>query len=252
MKFSVITVCRNAEKDIAATIESVLSQQGVEIEYLIIDGQSTDRTMSIVSGYKKRLAKVVSEPDQGIYDAMNKGARLAQGDVLLFLNAGDRLTDAATLQAVAATFGDARTELVYGDVNQIDSDGDRSVVRFDHVNRWFLADTTICHQSTFVSRRLFERVGPYNTAYKIAADYDWLLKAIFKERAVTKHLRVIVCDFSMAGVSNSADQRQQVLKEYDQISEHYFSSILIGGKRLYRSMLRIGASLYRLFRRPTI
>ena len=185
VRVTVITVCFNAAETIEKTIRSVLDQTYPSIEYIVVDGASTDGTMGIVSRYTEHIDKIASERDDGIYDAMNKGTRLATGDVVYFLNADDRFCDDEVLTDVASAFeADRSRTVVYGNV--------RPEKVPDHI-RPFLKDEyqintandfiyfTLCHQAVFARKSLFSQIGGFNCRYKFAADYEWLIRA-FKFR----------------------------------------------------------------------
>ncbi len=181
MKVSIITVCYNAAATIEKTIQSVASQTYPDIEYIVVDGASSDNTLSIVRRYK--VSKIVSEKDQGIYDAMNKGIRLAAGGILYFLNADDYLYDPQVIQNVVEAYAqDDQLQVLYGKVKYVDipvkltrtmklddfeykSDLDLVLKRF------------ICHQGIFAHKRTFEQIGVYDTSYKICADFEWFMRA---------------------------------------------------------------------------
>jgi glycosyltransferase involved in cell wall biosynthesis len=185
-KVSVITVCFNAGKSIERTILSVLAQRDAVVEYIVVDGASTDGTMDIVNQYSGPIDTVVSEKDGGIFDAMNKGIGLATGDVLYFLNADDAFADEHVLRDITRAFEeDASRTFVYGNVILENEPGGRlvfpasafktrSVTEFLH--------NSFCHQAVFVQRSLFTHLGLFDKRYKYSADYEWIIRA-FKRNA---------------------------------------------------------------------
>ena len=184
-KFSVITVCYNAQATIEDTIQSVIAQTYHHVEYIIVDGASKDRTLSIINRYRDRIATVVSEPDKGLYDAMNKGLRLATGDYVCFLNAGDSFHEDDTLQQMVHTLREL-TELpdvLYGETELVDAEGHfvrmRRLQAPEHLT-WhsFRHGMLVCHQAFFAKRTLAE---PYDLSYRFSADFDWCI------RIMTKH-----------------------------------------------------------------
>lgn len=175
MKISVITVVLNAADTIENTIQSVLSQTHSDTEYIIIDGGSTDGTVDIIQKYEDRLSFWVSEPDAGIYYAMNGGIDHATGDVINFLNSGDLFYDDSVLAGVDECFADhPETDIVIG----------RELIE-GKISKEYLSDPPISvyvdrfipHQATFVRRNVYERIGLFDVAYRICADYDWILRA---------------------------------------------------------------------------
>lgn len=192
--FSVITVTYNAEEVLERTLKSVVAQTYQEIEYIIVDGCSTDRTLAIVASYKESVTKLCSEPDKGIYDAMNKGLQLATGDYVCFLNAGDTFYAAHTLTAMVESLHlkqEAVTmlpDILYGETAIVDEKGD-----FLHMRRlkapkvlsWksFKQGMLVCHQSFFVKRTLAQS-EPYNLAYRFSADFDWTIRLLKRAEGI--------------------------------------------------------------------
>lgn len=203
MKISVITVCFQAEKTIAKTIESVKQQTYADMEYIIVDGASTDGTMKVI---EKTLgdypAKVVSEPDLGIYDAMNKGIALAGGDYLHFLNAGDVYYDEQILEKTAAHIKKTDADIVYGDIEYLYPDGSRERRNYDKKcakQIYYLTGDCINHQAVFAKKKLFEK-DLFDIDLKICADRDWMMKKS-KEKASFDAMGFLVCIYSYDGVS---------------------------------------------------
>ena len=183
---SVVTVCRNAEQMIGPTIASVLGQSYPRIEQIIIDGASTDGTMSVVEQVAKRsdpdgrISHLISEPDTGVYEAMNKGIGLASGDLILFLNAGDTLLHTETLTtAVKAIERSPLGDVYHAGVVWFDTSTGRSITkRVNRVTRCELYRGALPHQGVFFRREVFERFGLYNEDFRILGDYEWCLRAL--------------------------------------------------------------------------
>lgn len=181
IKLSVITVCFNAAETIERTIRSVCAQTYSNVEYIIVDGASTDQTLAIISGYVDKISKLVSERDNGIFDAMNKGIALASGEIVYFLNADDCFVDERVLSDVAHAFQeDSSRTFVYGNVIlKGEPNGllsfpakafkTRSISEFLH--------NSFCHQAVFVRRSLFSQLGLFDYRYKYSADYEWIIRA---------------------------------------------------------------------------
>lgn len=181
MKVSVITVCRNAESTIAETIESVVRQQGVDIDYIVIDGASTDGTQRIIEGYRQKISRFVSESDCGIYDAMNKGLGLASGDVIAFLNADDIYVDEFVIRKVVDIMLASDLDALYGDVVYFRTENPERMVRRYRSDR-FSPDAIAwgwmpAHPAIFVRRKVFEEVGGFKTDYRIAGDFEFVARA---------------------------------------------------------------------------
>ena len=191
-KISIITVVYNSEKYIRRTIESIVGQDYPAVEYIIIDGKSKDSTMEIVNEYRDRIAVVISEPDKGLYDAMNKGLRLATGDYVLYINSGDALSSPTLLTDI---FGNAPadSDVIYSDTHITDEDGNILHSRRHRPPEklsWkdFKRGMLVCHQS-FIARRTL--CSEYDTNYRYAADYDWCLNVLLKSKVITNYGKVI-------------------------------------------------------------
>ena len=187
-KISIITVVYNSEKYIRRTIESIVGQDYPAIEYIIIDGKSKDTTMQIVNEYRDRIAVVVSEPDKGLYDAMNKGLRLATGSYVLYINSGDALSSPTLLSDIFNNVP-ADSDVIYGDTQITDEDGN---ILHNRRHRppeqlsWrdYKRGMLVCHQSFIAKRTLCDE---YDTIYRYAADFDWCLNILLKSRVVTNY-----------------------------------------------------------------
>lgn len=207
MKFSIVTVCRNAADVIAGAIESVAMQRYPDIEYLVIDGASTDGTREIVQAHARHVDRFVSEPDGGIYAAMNKGLRLARGEVVHFLNADDRLHDPDVLADVAAFLEQTDVDVAYGDILLALPGRSPVRVRYPPVpTRTFLGRRTLCHQALFARRRAFAAAGGFDERFTLVADYAWILRGIFDCRLRYAHLDRVVARVSGDGVSYRSDR----------------------------------------------
>lgn len=227
-KFSVITVTYNAEKVLEDTIQSVISQTYRHVEYIIVDGASTDDTMGIVDRYRDRISRVVSEPDKGLYDAMNKGISLATGDYLCFLNAGDSFHEDDTLQAMVHSItGSELPDVLYGETALVDSQ--RHFLRMRRLSApetltWksFRHGMLVCHQAFFARHTLVE---PYNLRYRFSADFDWCIRVMKKARTL-HNTRLTLIDYLEEGMTTQ--NRKASLKERFRImARHYglFSTV---------------------------
>lgn len=207
-KFSVITVCYNAEATLEDTIQSVISQTYHHVEYIIVDGASKDRTMDIVNRYRDRIAVVVSEPDKGLYDAMNKGIRLATGDYLCFLNAGDSFHEDDTLQQMVHSIHTLQLpDVLYGETELVDHEGHflrmRRLQAPEHLTwKSFRQGMLVCHQAFFPRRDL---VMPYDLRYRFSADFDWCIK-IMKKSKVLHNTHLTLIDYLAEGMTTHNHQ----------------------------------------------
>ena len=204
---SVVTSAWQAAGTLADTLESVRRQQGVSIEHILIDGGSTDQTKEVVTRHGKHLARFVSEPDGGIYDGMNKGARLATGDIIGFLNADDWLAGPRVLEGVARAFSDG-ADLVYGNLEMVDAYAPYTVRRVwadsSHSPRdFFRLGWQPAHPTTYVRRELFEAWGGFDLRWRIAADYALLARAMREPGLVLHHLGLTTVNMRLGGASTA-------------------------------------------------
>lgn len=216
MKISVITVTYNAENWIEGTILSILNQSTPDFEYLIIDGKSKDGTLDIIKKYEQKIinreyASIsienfhwISEPDKGLYDAMNKGIALAVGDFLWFINAGDKINDVDTIGRIVAKLSDHPcSDVIYGQTSIIDSNdnilGDRHKLAPENFTKKdLLHGLVVCHQSILVRRSIAPN---YDLKYRISADYDWVCK-VMEKTSGNVFLNECISRFMMAGLSS--------------------------------------------------
>ena len=203
---SIITVTYNAEKYLEPTINSVIGQTFREREYLIIDGNSSDRTMEIVEKHKHNIDQVISEKDSGVYDAMNKGLKMAQGKYVLFLNAGDELSKPTILEEIFQSKADA--DIYYGETNILNKDrqviGSRSELTSRKLpqqlkKRDFLNGQVVSHQSFIPKRSL---ATPYNLKYKCSADIDWMLQIISRSKKII-NVNQPISNYLQGGISDT-------------------------------------------------
>jgi glycosyltransferase involved in cell wall biosynthesis len=205
LKISVITVCYNSADHIADAIRSVDAQTWPHIEHLVIDGASKDGTLAIVQSHLRPARTVISEPDKGIYDAMNKGLRLASGDVIGFLNSDDFYADPQALERVAQAFADPQVDAVYGDIVFVSREDDTRVVRL-----WTSRPYTqgLCatgwmppHPSLYVRRSAYEQYGDYDTAFPAAADFEMSLRLLDKAQLKSAYIPFVQVRMRMGGQS---------------------------------------------------
>lgn len=221
-KLSVITITWNAAATLERTLRSVREQSWPHIEHLIIDGGSNDGTLELIGRYAHEQLRWVSEPDRGLYDAMNKGAAMAKGDYLCFLNAGDTFFAADTVEKMMLTFEDASApDILYGETAIVDDAG-----TFLHMRRlkapeklnWksFRQGMVICHQAFIVKRELFE---PYNLAYRFSSDFDWSIRMMKKATSI-HNTRLTLINYLHEGMTTR--NRKASLKErYRIMARHY-------------------------------
>lgn len=218
-KLSVITIVYNNVKDIERTILSVLNQNYPNIEYIIIDGGSTDGTVEVIKKYEDKIDKWVSEEDRGIYDAMNKGLKLATGDYVLFMNSGDEIYDSTTVEQV---FGTAQhADIYYGETEMYD-DSWTSLGRRRHqipdkfTWKSFKYGMNISHQAIYIKKSI---TVPYDAKYQLSADIDWIIKAAKKAKTIVK-VEGYVAKYLVGGMSKK--RHRQSLRERFDIFSHYY------------------------------
>jgi len=239
LKVTIITVCLNSENYIEKTIQSVLSQTYPNIEYIVIDGNSSDSTLFIINRYRAQISTIISEKDGGIYEAMNKGVARSSGDVLYFLNSGDILYDTTIIERVVKIFIE-RPEypMIYGDLIFYSDKGKKYISNNRRSCAEFLLHGT-SHQSLFVKRSLFEIMGNFNTDFRIVADKDWLLRSIIGKELPILYVRMPICYFLAGGIS--CQYRNEYFFEDSSIIRHYLHNPLI--KQSLRSDVRAATEL---------
>lgn len=203
MKVTIITVCKNAQDTIEATVKSVLSQDYKNIEYIIIDGKSTDQTLKIIGKYKRKIGKLISQSDGGIYYAMNKGLKHATGDVVNFLNAGDIYVNKSVISEIVQTFHKHPVDIMYGDaiLYDLNNPKDNIVKCHKYIDQISLARWSICHQAIFTNKTVFDKYGIFNIKYKINGDYEWLLRNIFINKISFYYTNQVVVKYLIGGIS---------------------------------------------------
>lgn len=212
-KISIITVCYNAEKDIEKTILSVINQTYDKVEYIVVDGGSCDKTMTIINRYAYKIDKIVSEPDNGIYDAMNKGIKLASGKWLNFMNAGDTFVNNLVIDEVVSCIDD--DDIITGiavtpKYNWMPfAKGDLSLFKLYHYG--------ISHQASFIKRALFEKML-FDDKYKIASDCKFFLYQLIFNHVTYNPIYVKICYFDNSGISSN---HENAYKELDEIFEEF-------------------------------
>jgi len=206
LKISLITAVYNNAKTIASALDSVLAQKGADLELIVIDGGSTDGTLEVLQGYADHLAVLVSEPDNGIYYALNKGIGLASGEVVGFLHSDDLLASENVLNRVSEVFADSKVGAIYGDLVYVRKDNSDVIIRY-----WKSGDFSSArlgwgwmppHPTFYVRRSVYERLGMYDTEYRIAADYDCILRFLGKGNIQVVYIPEVLVKMRVGGASN--------------------------------------------------
>jgi glycosyltransferase involved in cell wall biosynthesis len=206
MKISIITACLNNADTIEETIRSVTEQDYAEMEYIIIDGGSSDKTPEIIEKYKSKISKIVSGKDDGIYFALNKGIDFSTGDVIAFLHADDVYAHAHVLSQVMKTIKEKKVESVYGDLFYVDRNDLSRVIRNwkagEYKDGLFTKGWMPPHPAFFLKKSCYEKFGKFNTSFRSAADYELMLRMLHKHKIPVAYLPEVLVKMRVGGVSN--------------------------------------------------
>ena len=233
MKISVITAVYNNKQTVLDALNSVFSQTYKNVEHIVIDGGSTDGTVEAIRSFGGKIEKFVSEPDEGIYDALNKGIALATGDVVGFLNSDDVYANEHVLEKIVMAFRHKDADSVYGDLNYVQRDDITKVVRHWKSHEFLLKKLKRGwmppHPTFYVKREIYEKYGGFDTSFKIAADYDSILRFLGLYEISTAYVPEVLVQMRLGGVSN------RDLKSILRKSGEDFKALKkngIGGKRV--------------------
>ena len=207
MKVSIVTVCYNSEETIRDTVESVLAQGYPDIEYIIVDGASTDKTMAIVDEYKDRITMAVSEPDKGIYDAMNKGINLATGDIVGILNSDDFFVNNTIIEDIVCVFDkDNSISGTYGDLVYVQRDNVDKNVRSYSSKLWvkwkIRYGLMLPHPTIYLRREVFQKFGFYKLSYRVAADFEFITRLVVGG-VLLKRIPKVIVKMREGGISST-------------------------------------------------
>ncbi len=226
MKISVITTVLNARETLPDALESLWSQDYPDIEHIVIDGGSTDGTLALIESHRHRIDYISSEPDEGLYDAFNKGIRAATGDIVGFLHADDLFASPTVLSELVECMTQGDATLVYGDLRYVDRIQPDRVIRHWHSGHFSKRQLAWGwmppHPTLFVNRALFMKVGLFDTQFRIAGDYDHILRLFTHDEAKTAYLNRVVTLMRVGGVSNRSlsNLRKKSGEDYRIIQEH--------------------------------
>lgn len=208
MKISVITVVYNGAETIEETIQSVLSQSYGDIQYIVIDGASTDGTIDIIKKYQGKIDQVVSEPDEGIYDAMNKGIALASGDVVGFLNADDTYQNELILQKIANCFNEMQIDACYADLVYVSPTNTNRILRYwrscDYKLGLFLSGWMPAHPTFYVKKSIYNRFGVFDISYKLQSDFELTMRFMHVHKISTIYIPEVFVRMRYGGASNQS------------------------------------------------
>lgn len=240
MKISIITATYYSERTLRDTMESILRQTWQDYEYIVIDGASKDGTLDLIREYEPRFEgrmRYLSEPDKGIYDAMNKGFAIATGDVIGILNSDDFYTSDDVLQSVANSFGEDAVDAVYADIHYVSSEDIHKSVRYYSskvFRRWMMRFGMMpAHPSFYCRKVVYDLYGTFDTQYRIAADFDILMRLLFIHRISTRYVKKDFVTMRMGGASTTGygswslimKEHLQIMKKYGVVSNRFLLSL---------------------------
>lgn len=206
MKVSIITITYNSELTLVDTINSVLNQTYQDIEYIIVDGKSTDKTLSIIDSYKEKISKFISEKDKGLYDALNKGISMATGDIIGIIHSDDFYTSNNVIENIVNTFKVNQADAVYADLYYVDKDDTNNIHRKwksgNYKHGMFLNGWMPPHPTFFVKKSVYEKYGSFNLKLVSAADYELMLRFIHKHQIKLAYLPEFIIKMRVGGKSN--------------------------------------------------
>lgn len=206
MKISIITVVRNNAALVESCIKSVISQTYADIEYIVIDGASTDGTLEIINNYKRDISRIISEKDNGFIYAMNKGLALASGKLIGFLHSDDFYADNTVIEKIANSFKDNDTDSLYGDLVYVTKNDTDRIVRYWRGQNYDVKSLRWgwmpAHPTFFVKKNIYEKYGYFNTDFKIATDYENMLRFLYRYKISAHYLPAIIVKMRFGGISN--------------------------------------------------
>lgn len=225
MKISIITVCLNSESTIRETILSVLNQNYQDIEYIIIDGGSTDRTLDIIESFSEQISILVSEKDNGIYDAMNRGIRLASGDIIGIINSDDTYTDSDVISDIVKKFKTNNSiDILYGNLNYVDRNNIFKIIRIwkssAYTSNYFENGNVPPHPTLFLKSKVYINEGLYLDSFKYAADYEFMLRVFKSNKYIISYYDRFLVSMKIGGASNVSfnnifKANKEVLKSWE-------------------------------------
>ena len=221
-KLSVITICYN-EPNLEETCKSIINQTWQDFEWIVVDGASNKETLDIFEKYKYRIDKFISEPDNGIYSACNKGIKLANGEYIQFLNAGDSYYSSNSLENVFknTTYDE---DIIYGEIEEIHKNNPKknTISKQSEITKEFMISSCIQTPAAFIKKEMFEKYGLYDENYKIVSDYEKFV-VFFINNATFKHLNTVVSRFDKSGISSNKKYHNLHLKERQEVLKNYFT-----------------------------
>lgn len=233
MKVSVITVCYNRKATIEQSIKSVLDQDYPDIEYIVVDGNSSDGTQDIIESYSDKISQYVSERDNGMYDAINKGLNMATGDIVGLMHSDDVFYDVTVISKIVEVFkNNPNTDAIYGNGIYVTNDNEQKIVRnriggeYDY--KRLKSGWLPLHPTVYIKKTIIDKYGNYNLNFKIASDTEFLLRYLFKHKISMTYLNAYIVKMRMGGLSTNYKRALEVLKEdYNIYKFHQISGIRV-------------------------
>ncbi|MDQ6723052.1 MAG: glycosyltransferase [Thermoproteota archaeon] len=237
MNVTIITVTYNSAKYLEECIRSIVDQSHRNIEHIIVDGGSTDETLSIIKKYEQHISKWVSEKDNGMYDAINKGMKMATGDVIGLLNSDDILASKDVISSIVQAFKAHKVNCVYGDLTYVDQKDTEKVLRFwkggNYNRQRFLYGWMPAHPTFYIRREIVNELGGYESHYFTAADYEFMTRYLYRHRVSAFYLPKLIVKMRIGGASNSslarrlkANRRDYLAMRKNQIPFPFIASVL--------------------------
>jgi glycosyltransferase involved in cell wall biosynthesis len=217
---TVITINRNNASGLKQTLASVLKQTDREFAYVVVDGASTDESKDVIAA-TAGIDTWISEPDNGIYEALNKGIALSASEYVLFINSGDRLAETTTIRDAKPHLGSA--DIVYGNMKIESPDGGWDGFMPSVIDLRQMMHDTLWHPVSFIRRDLFDRYGMYDTSFRICGDYDWFFNVIVDKHATTRHIDQFIAIFDLTGTSSTTENRALVASEKQRAQRRWLS-----------------------------
>ncbi len=208
MKISIITATFNSESTVEDTLQSVINQTHPDIEHIIIDGKSTDKTLTIINKYRQHVSQLISEPDKGIYDAMNKGLQLATGDIIGFLNSDDVFENNGVLSRIASCFEDETIDGCHADIVYVAQDDLNEPRRYWQSSNYQTGDLNRgwipAHPTFYLRKKIYQLAGEYSLNYRLASDYEFMLRVISKYNIKTTYIPEVMVKMRLGGATNQS------------------------------------------------
>ncbi len=240
---SIITAVYNRASTLASSIESVLNQSYDDIEYIVVDGNSTDGSEEVVARYGPRIAKYIREADFGIYDALNKGIAAATGDIVGVLHADDLLANRDVLSSISAKFDDDATEAVYGDLVYVSSDDISNIARYwqsgSYSRNRFRWGWMPPHPTVYLRRKNFIDYGSYRVDFQISSDYELLIRMLYANRLQTKYIDRVLVKMRLGGKSNASMRNRLLANHEDRLAWEVNGLKAPSGLRLFKPLRKL-------------